>query len=58
LKERDVEAHVVAFTHVAAQNAEGGTILHELYLHAPVAYFLSHRGAKYATGLRWLTFPV
>jgi hypothetical protein len=31
LKERGVEAHVVAFTHVAAQNAEGGTILHELY---------------------------
>jgi hypothetical protein len=31
LKERDVEAHVVTFTHVAAQNAEGGTILHELY---------------------------
>jgi hypothetical protein len=31
LKERGVEAHVVAFTHVAAQIAEGGTILHELY---------------------------
>jgi hypothetical protein len=31
LKERGFEAHVVAFTQVAAQNAEGGTILHELY---------------------------
>jgi hypothetical protein len=31
LKERGVEAHVVAFTHVAAANCEGGTMLHELY---------------------------
>jgi hypothetical protein len=31
LKERNVEAHVVAFTHVAAANCDGGTILHELY---------------------------
>jgi hypothetical protein len=31
LKERGVQAHVVAFTHVAAANCDGGTILHELY---------------------------
>jgi hypothetical protein len=31
LKAAEITVHTVAFTHVAAQNAEGGTILHELH---------------------------